>query len=64
MRLNIVSPGKQLGASDSWIHCLSCQGTWGDSIVIQAVAGLFNLKILIIESHLGFAEITIVEGVG
>ena len=34
-----------------------------DSIIIQAVADVFNLKILIVESHLDFAEITIVEGV-
>ena len=34
-----------------------------DSIIIQAVADVFNLKILIIESHLDFAEITIVKGV-
>ena len=26
-------------------------GTWADSISIQAVADVFNLKILIIESH-------------
>ena len=31
---------------------MSCQGTWADSIIIQAVADVFNLKIiLIIESH-------------
>ena len=37
---------------------MSCQGTWADSIIIQAVADVFNLKIiLIIESHLNFAEI-------
>lgn len=34
-----------------------------DSIIIQAVADVFHLKILIIESHPDFAEITIVEGV-
>ena len=34
-----------------------------DSIIIQAVADVFNLKILIIELHPDFAEITIVEGV-
>ena len=50
----------------SWIQNLmsmSCQGTWADGIIIQAVADVFNLKILIIESHPDFAEITIVEGV-
>ena len=37
---------------------MSCQGTWADSIIIQAVADVFNLKIiLIIESHPDFAEI-------
>ena len=33
------------------------------SVIIQAVADVFNLKILIIESHPDFAEIAIVEGV-
>ena len=42
---------------------MSCQGTWAYSIIIQALADVFNLKILIIESHSDFAEITIVEGV-
>ena len=37
--------------------------TCADSIIRQAVADVFNLKILIIESHPDFAEITIVEGV-
>ena len=45
----------------SWIQYLvfmSRQGTWADSIIIQAVADVFNLKIiLIIESHPNFAEI-------
>ena len=37
---------------------MSCQGTWADSIIMQAVADVFNLKIiLIIESHPDFAEI-------
>ena len=45
----------------SWIQYLvsmSCQGTsWAYSIIIQAVADVFNLKIiLIIESHPDFAE--------
>ena len=37
---------------------MSCQGTsWADSIIIQAMADVFNLKIiLIIESHPDFAE--------
>ena len=36
---------------------MSCQGTWADSFIIQAVADVFNLKIiLIIESHSDFAE--------
>ena len=44
-----------------WIQYLvsmSRQGTWADSIIIQAVADVFNLKlILITESHPDFAEI-------
>ena len=50
----------------SWIQYLtsmSCQGTWADGIIIQAVADAFNLKIHIIELHPDFAEITLVEGV-
>ena len=27
---------------------MSCQGTWADSIIIQAVADVFNLKIILI----------------
>ena len=38
---------------------MSCQGTWADSIIIQALADVFHLKILVIESHPDFAEITI-----
>ena len=39
------------------IRSMSCQGTWADSIIIQAVADVFNLKIiLIIKSHPDFAE--------
>ena len=39
-------------------YVMSCQRTsWADSIIIQAVADVFNLKIiLIIESHPDFAE--------
>jgi len=50
----------------SWIQYLtsmSCQGTWADGIIIQAIGDAFNLKIHIIESHPDFAEITLVEGV-
>ena len=50
----------------SWIQYLtsmSCQGTWADGIIIQAVADVLTLKIHIIESHPDFAEITLVEGV-
>lgn len=46
----------------SWIQYLtsmSCQGTWANGIIIQAVADAFNLKIHIID----FAEITLVKGV-
>lgn len=38
---------------------MSCQGTWANGIIIQAVADAFNLKIHIID----FAEITLVKGV-
>ena len=49
---------------DNRLGYLSCQGTWAVLIVIiQAVADVFNLKILNIESHPYFADITIVERV-
>ena len=50
-------------SSIQYLVSMSRQGTWADNIIIQAVADVFNLKILIIESHPDFAEITIVEGV-
>ena len=42
---------------------MSCQGTWADGVIIQVVADVFNLRILIIESHPDFAGTTGVEGV-
>ena len=52
---------------NSWIQYLVSMYVMSrymaDSIIIQAVVDVFNLKILIIESQPDFAEITIVEGV-
>ena len=40
------------------IFTMSCQGTWVDSFIIQAVADVFNLKIILItKSHPDFAEV-------
>ena len=40
---------------------MSCQGTWADTIVIQAVANCLNLSIYIAESNETFAPVTIVQ---
>ena len=40
---------------------MSCQGTWADAIVIQAVANCLNLSIHIAESNEKFAPVTIVQ---
>ena len=40
---------------------MSCQGTWADAIIIQAVANCFNLSIHIAESNPTFSPVTIVE---
>lgn len=48
----------------SWLQYLSgmsMQGTWGDNIVIQAVADAMNFKICIIESDENFRDVTLVE---
>ena len=42
---------------------MSCQGTWADAIIIQAVANSLNLSINIVESNPAFAPITVVEAV-
>ena len=46
-----------------YLISILCTGTWADGIITQAVANVFNLKILSIESYPDFAEITIVEAV-
>ena len=39
------------------------QGTWGDAMIIQAVADQLKLKITIAETHGGFPEYSIVQPV-
>ena len=39
------------------------QGTWGDAIIIQAVAGQLKLKIVIAETNQHFTEYSIVQAV-
>ena len=41
----------------------SCQGTWADAIIIQAVANGLNLSIHIAESNSTFSPVTVVEPV-
>ena len=40
---------------------MSCQGTWADAIIIQAVANCLNLSIHIAESNETFAPVTVVQ---
>ena len=40
---------------------MSCQGTWADVIIIQAVANCFNLSAHIAESNPNFFLVTFVE---
>ena len=50
----------------SWLEYLnnmSMQGTWGDAIIIQAVADQFKLKLVIAETHEHFSEYSIVQAV-
>ena len=42
---------------------MSCQGTWADAIIIQAVANCLNLSIHIAESNPTFSPVTVVESV-
>ena len=42
---------------------MSCQGTWADAIIIQAVANCLNLSIHIAESFETFAPVTVVQAV-
>ena len=51
---------------NSWLEYLnnmSMQGTWGDAIIIQAVADQLKLKITIAETHEGFREYSIIQPV-
>ena len=50
----------------SWqgfLNNMSCQGTWADAIIIQAVANCLNLSIHIAESNETFTPATVVEPV-
>ena len=50
----------------SWLEYLnnmSMQGTWGDAIIIQAIADQLKLKIVIAETHDQFSEYSIVQAV-
>jgi len=40
---------------------MSCQGTWADAIIIQAVANCLNLSIHIAESNPTFSPVAVVE---
>ena len=42
---------------------MSCQGTWVDAIIIQAVANCVKLSIRIAESNPTFSPVTVVESV-
>ncbi|XP_028405778.1 OTU domain-containing protein 4-like [Dendronephthya gigantea] len=51
---------------NSWLEYLnnmSMQGTWGDAMIIQAVADQLKLKIIIAETHEGFSEYSIIQPV-
>ena len=51
IRVKASRPLVESNFEHSWIQYLvsmSCQGTWADSIIIQAVADVFNLKIILI----------------
>ena len=48
----------------SWsefINYMSMDGTWGDHIILQAIAETVNLRIHVIESSQNFAELTLVQ---
>ena len=50
----------------SWLRYLnnmSCQGTWADAIIIQAVVNCLNLSIRIAESNKTFVPVTVVQPV-
>ena len=44
-----------------YLQRMSCQRTWADAIIIQAVSKCFNLSIHIAESNPTFSPVTIVE---
>ncbi|KAL9959430.1 hypothetical protein ACROYT_G032754 [Oculina patagonica] len=44
-----------------YLSNMSCQGTWADAIIIQAVANCLNLSIHITESNETFAPVTVVQ---
>jgi len=44
-----------------YVSNMSCQGTWADAIIIQAVENCLNLSIHIAESNGTFAPVTIVQ---
>ena len=44
-----------------YITNMSTEGTWGDHIIMQAIAETMNLRIYIAESSENFAEFTLVE---
>ena len=46
-----------------YLSIMSCQGTWADAIIIQAVANCLNLSIHIAESFETFAPVTVVQAV-
>jgi len=46
-----------------YLERMSCQGTWADAIIIQAVANCLNLSIHIAESNPTFSPVSVVEPV-
>ena len=46
-----------------YISNMSREGTWGDHIIMQAIADAFNLRINVVESSENFAEVTLAEPV-
>ena len=46
-----------------YLERMSCQGTWADAIIIQAVANCLNLSIHIAELNPTFSPVTVVEAV-
>jgi len=46
-----------------YLNNMSCQGTWADAIIIQAVANCLNWSIHIAKSFETFAPVTVVQAV-